>query len=415
MALQEKFQADHTDGAAGTAFVPDPVTKKVGKRRGDQDHRDEPGPLGVGATSGLEKDKGVKSGGGTDAPGETKAFPFKDSGSQLTREEKEELIAAIAEDLSELDEEELEELYNSFLEEDDNPFEKKDDDDDDDENEGDDDDDDKKKGEVDIKIKKESYVRKVTAEDLADLNLPETFGAIFENDDLSEDFKTKATDIFTTAVLAKVNEEVDRVASLMEEDCQEALVDIKEELTDILDAYLKEVVDEWETENELALESGIKNEVMEDFIAGLKQLFVEHYIEVPEAERDLVDELSDVTEALEEKLNETIEEKIALKEELDIYRKDQVLQTVCDDLTESEKEKLRGLAENIDFDDQETFTDKLKVIKENYFPVTGQRYLTEGDDDDALIVEDEKDVPPYMDSIIKAIAKQTRPFSQAKK
>lgn len=198
-------------------------------------------------------------------------------------------------------------------------------------------------------------------------SLKEQLSAIF-GDDLSEDFRTKATAIFEAAVIARVNEEMEKVTAKLEEQSQAKLEEMTEGLIDKVDSFMNYVVEQWMEENQLAVESGLRTEIAEDFMAGLKTLFQEHYIEVPEEKVDVVEELQSTSEQLEEKLNETLSKNIELTEELSNLKKAIVLSEMSSDLADTEAEKLQKLVEGVNFDNDDLFREKVKVIKENYFP-----------------------------------------------
>lgn len=198
-------------------------------------------------------------------------------------------------------------------------------------------------------------------------SLKEQLSAIF-GDDLSEDFRTKATAIFEAAVIARVNEEMEKVTEKLEEQSQVKLEEMTEGLIDKVDSFMNYVVEQWMQDNQLAVESGLRTEIAEDFMAGLKNLFQEHYIEVPEEKVDVVEELQSTSEQLEEKLNESLTKNIELTEELSNLKKAIVLSEMSSDLANTEAEKLQKLVEGVNFDNDELFREKVKVIKENYFP-----------------------------------------------
>ena len=223
--------------------------------------------------------------------------------------------------------------------------------------------------EVEEEIKRE--VKKLSKEDI-EIDVKEDIEAIVNGEELSEDFKTKASTIFEAAVAAKVISEVNERAEKLEEDYKEELSKAKEELTSSMtektDGYLSYVVEEWMKENELAVERGVRSELVEDFMAGLKNLFTEHYIDIPEEKVDLVDDLFEKVEELEQKLDESINSNVETKQELSKYKKDEALRTVSEDLADTEKEKLGKLSDGVDFEDEKQYKEKLEVIKENYFP-----------------------------------------------
>ena len=205
-----------------------------------------------------------------------------------------------------------------------------------------------------------------------DLDISNQINSIF-GDDLSEEFKSKATSIFEAAVIARVNSEMETVVAKLEEQNAEQLVEYKEALVEKIDGYLNYVVEQWMEENQLAVDSGLRSEITEGFIQGLKNLFVESYIEVPEDKYDVVEDLAQKVEELTAKLNETIDDNVALSQEYIELKKQVVFEEVTKNLASTETEKLKKLVEGVDFDSEELFKEKVNVIKENYFPkVTGK-------------------------------------------
>jgi hypothetical protein len=186
-------------------------------------------------------------------------------------------------------------------------------------------------------------------------------------DDLNEEFKEKAATIFEAAVVAKVNEQLEKISTNFEAELAEEVETLQKEMSDNLDQYLDYVVEQWMGENRLAVEQGLKAEMVEDFLRGLKGLFEEHYIEIPDEKVDVVEELAARTEELESKLNEQIEKNVELHGVVEQYKRDQLIESVSASLTDTQKAKFETLAEGIDFSDEETFVNKLSVIKESYF------------------------------------------------
>jgi len=215
--------------------------------------------------------------------------------------------------------------------------------------------------------------KKLKKEDLK-IDVKEDIEAITNDEDLSEEFKTKAATIFETAVTAKVLAEVNERLSHYEEEYRKELDEAKEThnsaLSEKVDGYLNYVVEEWMRENEIAVEKGIRSELVEDFMTGLKNLFQEHYIDIPEEKVDLVDDLFEKVEELEKKLDESINHNVTIKGELSKFKREESLRDVSNDLADTEKEKLGKLAEGIDYESEEQFSEKLEVLKENYFPKT---------------------------------------------
>jgi len=222
--------------------------------------------------------------------------------------------------------------------------------------------------------------KKLKKEDL-EIDVKEDIEAIVNGEDLSEDFKTKASTIFEAAVSAKVLSEVNQRIEKLEVDYKKEITEAKEEhlstVTEKVDGYLNYVVEEWMKENELAVEKGIRSELVEDFMTGLKNLFTEHYIDIPEEKVDLVDDLFEKVEELEQKLDESINTSVDIKKELAEYKKAETLREVSEDLADTEKEKLGKLADGIDFEDKSQYSEKLEVIKENYFPKQQSETITE--------------------------------------
>jgi hypothetical protein len=222
--------------------------------------------------------------------------------------------------------------------------------------------------------------KKLKKEDL-DINVKEDMDALVSGEDLSEEFKTKASTIFEAAVSAKVISEVNQRVDELETNYNIEMSEAKEEhlstVTEKVDGYLNYVTEEWMKENELAVEKGIRSELVEDFMTGLKNLFTEHYIDIPEEKVDLVDDLFEKVEELEQKLDESINTSVDIKKELADYKKAETLREVSEDLADTEKEKLGKLADGIDFEDKSQYSEKLEVIKENYFPKQQSETITE--------------------------------------
>jgi hypothetical protein len=194
-------------------------------------------------------------------------------------------------------------------------------------------------------------------------------------DDLSEDFKSKATSIFEAAVIARVNAEMEKVASSLEEKYAADVADYKDSIVERIDSYLNYVVENWMQENELALENGLRTEIAEDFMSGLKVLFKEHYIEVPEERYDVIGELQANADELSAKLDEAINRSVELNKEVTSLKRAAVVEEMSKDLADTEAAKLGKLLEGVDFENENLYREKVSVIKENYFP---KNNLTEG-------------------------------------
>ena len=226
------------------------------------------------------------------------------------------------------------------------------------------------------------YSRKdLTADDI-ELDSKEDIEAISGKEELSDEFKAKAKDIYETAVKAKVVDEVNKRVEKIEEEylseIEESTKKFQGEMVEKVDNYLNYVVTEWMEDNNLAVERGIKSELTDDFMTGLRNLFKEHYIDVPEEKVDIVDDLFDKVEELESKLNEEIDKNVSLKKDLAEATKEGILSDVCEDLADTQKEKISSLAEGVEFENEDQFKAKLAMLKESYFP---QKEVVKSEDD----------------------------------
>jgi hypothetical protein len=186
--------------------------------------------------------------------------------------------------------------------------------------------------------------------------------------DLSEEFKRKAATVFEAAVKSKVRDEVSRIEDDYRNELDENINANKDELTEKVDTYLNYVCEEWTKENELAIERGLKGEIAEDFISGLKQLFEDHYIDVPNEKYDVLEAQSEKISQLEAKLSESIEKNISMKTNNSKLVREQVMSEMSTDLADTEIEKFKSLTEDVDFSDEGSYREKLETLKENYFP-----------------------------------------------
>ena len=198
---------------------------------------------------------------------------------------------------------------------------------------------------------------------------------------LSEEFKSKTAIIFETAIRSKIATEVGRLEDEYQERLSEEIETTRTDLVENVDNYLNYVVENWMEENQVAVETGLRAEIAEDFMSNLKELFVESYIEVPESKIDLVDELAGQVEELEEKLNGQTESVITMSEELESYKRATIIREHSRDLAETEVEKLMSLVESLDFEDEDTFSAKVKTVKESYFKKESTEIVDETQDD----------------------------------
>mgnify|MGYP005992221405 CR=1 FL=1 len=208
-------------------------------------------------------------------------------------------------------------------------------------------------------------------ERISDINVKEDVSALISGEDLSEEFKIKAATIFEAAVKSKIRSEVERMEESYAVQLEEATEVVKEELSEKVDGYLSYVVEEWMRENEIAVERGLKGEIAEDFISGLKQLFEDHYIDVPDEKYDILEAQSEKISELEEKLNTSIEENVERRKVVESLTRDAVMYEMSEELTVTEMEKFKSLTEELEFVSEESFRQKLDTLKEGYFPKTG--------------------------------------------
>ena len=202
----------------------------------------------------------------------------------------------------------------------------------------------------------------------AEYNVEEDVEALLAGEELSEDFQEKARTIFETAIKAKVATVQEELKAQYEATLEEEVSAIKEELTDRVDAYLEYVAEEWMTENALAVESGLKSEMTESFLTGMKSLFEEHYVAIPEEKYDVISTMVEKLDEMEDKLNEQIKSNIALNQRLAESVADVIFSDVCEGLALSQKDKLASLAENVEFDSEDTYREKLVTLRKSYFP-----------------------------------------------
>jgi hypothetical protein len=229
--------------------------------------------------------------------------------------------------------------------------------------------------------------------------------AMLQGEELSEEFKNKAATIFEAAVTSKVVAIVEEVEKELVEQFEIAVEEIKEDLAAKVDDYLSYMVEEWVKENQVAIETGLRAEIVEDFISGLRDLFAEHYIDIPEDKVNVVEELSDKVEELEDSLNEQIKSAVELKKELNEHKKIEAIYTACEGLTQTQVEKMKSLAEGVDFTTDEEFTSKLETIKESYFKNPAKVGDNSALDDEVLIEEEKKPSNGSNDPLIEQYAK----------
>jgi hypothetical protein len=218
--------------------------------------------------------------------------------------------------------------------------------------------------------------------------MKEDMDALLSGENLSEEFVTKASTIFEAAVIARAEEVIADVESQLTEQFEAAVEEVKEDLAAKVDDYLNYMVEEWIKDNEIAIEKGLRAEIVEDFIGGLRNLFVEHYIDIPADKVDVVEELTIKVEELESALNEQINHGVELSKELNEQKKIEAIYTACEGLTQTQVEKLKSLAEGVDFTTEEEFVTKLSTLKESYFKADVK--VADNSALDEVLVEEEK-------------------------
>ena len=256
-------------------------------------------------------------------------------------------------------------------------------------------------------MKKASYkMKKEEIEEDESIDVSADVDALVKDEDLSEEFKSKAATIFEAAVNSKVKEAKKKMMAGYEEKLKEESEKAKGELVEKVDSYLAYVVEEWMKENELALERGIKGEIAEDFISGLKKIFEEHYISVPDEKYDVLEDQASKIESLEKKLNEEIEKNVELNKENSESKRASIVAEMGEDLAETSKEKFNKLAEEVEYKNEEDFKAKVATIKESYF---GAKKEASSDIDDVAVGESTENV-----DLSKSMAAYTAAITKTK-
>ena len=230
---------------------------------------------------------------------------------------------------------------------------------------------DEKKKEVSEVADKEKEAKKemMTAKDkVKNMDMKEDVAALTEGEELTSEFKQKAATVFEAAVKAKLVEEIENLEGEYETKVNEKVSEVKEEIVDKVDAYLNYVVEEWMKENELAIEKGLRNEITEDFIGGLKSLFESHYINVPQEKYDVIESQAAEIEKLKEDYNKSMEKNIELNQKIAESTREEIIKDVSSDLAATEVDKLTGLAEGIEYKDADSFRKSVETLKNSYYP-----------------------------------------------
>jgi len=239
----------------------------------------------------------------------------------------------------------------------------------------------------------------------SEIDVKEDIEALVGDADLSEEFKQKAATIFEAAINSKVKAEQERLQSEYDTKFEEEISKSKSELTEKVDSYLNYVVEEWMKENKLALERGIKGEIAEDFISGLKKLFEDHYIDVPDEKYDVLEDQASKIEDLEKKLNEEIEKNVEMNKVNGGYKRQEIIDEHSKDLADTAKEKFDSLVEGVEYSSEEDFATKVKTIKESYFEQKAEKSATADIDDVAEGDESNVDLSDAMAAYTNAISK----------
>ena len=262
-------------------------------------------------------------------------------------------------------------------------------------------------------VKEESVDEETSAElesSLVEIEVEDDLSAISEALDLSEENQEKAKTIFKAAVTSKVAEIKEELESQYSEELKTSVEKVKGDLAEAVDKYLTYCADEWTKENELAIERGLRSEMTENFIEGLKTLFVEHYVDVPEDKYNVIDELANRLDEMEEKLDNEVSKNMEIVEENDQLKRSDVIREACKDLSESQKEKMESLSNGVDFKDIEDFSDKVQEIKEAYFPVEGESIS-----EDTIVEEGTGEISEEKEPVLEpSIARYSEALSKLK-
>ena len=258
-------------------------------------------------------------------------------------------------------------------------------------------------------VSEEETSEETSKEEVIEYSVEDDINALVEGEELSEEFKEKAATIFEAAINTKVKGIQEELTASYEEKLVEEVASIKEELKDRVDSYLEYVADEWIAENQLAVESGLKEEMTESFISGMKSLFEEHYVTIPEEKYDVIESMVDKLDEMEGKLNEQIEKNIALNKRLAESVSDVVFADVTDGLAQTQKDKLAGLVENVEFESETAYREKLETLKESYFPTKkAQRNNTENLTEEAGSPVETANHSPTMEAYLKTLTRVSK-------
>ena len=245
----------------------------------------------------------------------------------------------------------------------------------------------------------------VEEEVIEEVNIEDDVNALLGGEELSEEFREKAKLVFETALNSKVSEVKEALEAKYQETLEEKIAEEKTALSERVDSYLEYVADEWFTENTLAVEQGLKTELTESFLSGMKGLFEEHYVSIPDDKYDVLESMVEKLDDMETKLNEQIEKNVSLNSRLGESVANGILESVSDGLASTQKEKLASLAESVEFESEESYREKLETLKESYFaskgtPTSNTENLSEGVDNSVGSVSHS----PSMDAYLKSLS-----------
>ena len=250
-----------------------------------------------------------------------------------------------------------------------------------------------------------------TEEDVVEeeIDIEEDVNALLEGEELSEEFQEKARTIFEAAIRSKVADIREQIQAQYEEELIEQVSSIKNELVERVDSYLEYVADEWIQENALAVEHGLKTEMTESFLTGMKSLFEDHYVTIPEDRYDVIESMVDKLDEMEEKLNEQIERNVALNRRLAESVADVIFADVAEGLALSQKDKLASLAENVEFDSEETYREKLVTLRNSYFSNTATSAQREAAEDISESTDySATQISPLMESYLSVLSRASK-------
>ena len=257
----------------------------------------------------------------------------------------------------------------------------------------------------DAEVEGEELTEEEVEETTIEVDLSADVAALTEGEDLSEEFKAKAATIFEAAVVTRLNEELERMHEDYAKVLAEEIETVKSELAETVDQYLSYAVQQWAKDNELAIESGIRVEMAESMMTGLKQVFAENYIEISDEKVDLVDEMTEQLDIMEKKLNDQIEENVALVREIGGYTKNGIVSEVSEGLSLTQKEKLAALAEAVEFEDEETYREKVATLRESYFSTKPEVTPSELSED---VQVESQNVSGSMNAYVQALSRWSK-------